>query len=130
MALHDATLPHLRWELYQRWKSYGDGNAIVSSNDDKTSYCQLVRQVESKYAALSNNELQAREVVALGDAMGVEMVATLVACWLRGLTVVLVDGSQPEARRRRLLGIAAPSLIVDHDGEVARGVANARHCIY
>lgn len=130
VALHDATLPHLPWELYQRWKSYGDGNAIVSSNGDKTNYCQLVWQVESKYAALGKNNLQAGEVVALGGAMGVEMVATLVACWLRGLTVVLVDGNQPEKRRQRLLEIAAPSLIVDHDGEVGRGVLNVRHCIY
>ncbi|KJZ75501.1 hypothetical protein HIM_05197 [Hirsutella minnesotensis 3608] len=128
-ALHDHTLPHLPVELYSRWKSYGNMRAITSPNGEHTSYSRLVRDVEGRYAALSKGGLQGRDVVALGGSMCVDMVTTVVACWLKGLTVVLLDEDLPKDRRRRLLDVVAPSLMVGDD-EVARAFPNARQSTY
>lgn len=128
-AMHDNTLPHLPWELYRRWKSYGKATAVISLNGEHTSYSRLVWSIEGKYAALSKDGLQARDVVALGGGMCVDMIATVVACWLRGLTVALLDENLPEGRRRRLLDIVAPSLVIGHD-EGAGGLCNAQYRTY
>lgn len=128
-TLHDATLPHLPWELYQRWQRYGDNIAMVSARGETISYSQLAQDVESKYNALSRHDLQIGEVVALGGDMGAEMITTLVACWLHGLTVTLLDGNLPQARQRRLLEVAAPRLIV-HPDNLYVNFPNARHFRY
>ncbi|CAI1565611.1 Tyrocidine synthase III [Serratia quinivorans] len=128
-ALHDATLPHLPWELYQRWQGYGDNTAIVTASGELLSYRQLVQRVESKYAAIGQREWLKGGVIALGGGMGSDMIATLLACWLHGLTVAMLDDNLPQARRQRLLEIAAPRLLI-HSDDVTAEFSGINCCRY
>lgn len=128
-SLRDMTLQHLPWELYQRWLSYGNKIAIVSASGEPLSYDQLALDVEKKYQALKSYELQKSDVVVLGGIVGADLIATLVACWLGGATVALLDNGLPEARQRKLLEVSAPRLIV-HDNDISSLFPDAQYCRY
>jgi amino acid adenylation domain-containing protein len=105
--------PHLPWELYQRWQGYGDKTAICTANGTLVSFLQLVQGTERKYWGLSSYNLPTRSTIAIGGPMSADMVMTILACWLHGFIITLIDGNQPRARQEALLRLAAPQLAVN-----------------
>lgn len=117
--LRDGALPYLPTALYQRWQKYGDITAIMNAHGNSISYRQLVCEVEHKYASIRQENMQPGDVVALCGEITAEMIATLLASWLLGLTVTLLDDNLPPARREKLLTLAAPRLLVHQDDKSA-----------
>nr|WP_246372157.1 non-ribosomal peptide synthetase [Gordonia humi] len=110
----DRTVTGLLADAYHR---FGDRTALIAPDGEHLTYSDVRHRVAAVAAGLRAHGIGPEDIVGVMLPRGVDQQIALHAIIASGAAFVPLTPDEPEARRDRIIGIAAPALVIVDDDQ-------------
>lgn len=105
--------PFLPLQIYNQLNSEREYVAVVDK-DNSYSNKELLDLINKSYLLIEKYNLSEKSTIILHGQLNAKMIASSIAIWLQGYTLVLLDSELNDERKRQILASINPSLIISN----------------
>ncbi len=104
-------IPFLPLQIYNQLNSERDYVAVLDKHNSYSNK-ELLDLINKSYILIEKYNLPEKTTIILHGQLDAKMIASSIAIWLKGYTVVLLDSELGDERKRQILSSINPALII------------------
>ncbi|MCF6766504.1 amino acid adenylation domain-containing protein [Thiotrichales bacterium 19S3-7] len=112
ITFFNGKIPFLPLQIYNKLSADKEYTALVDSTNKNYSNKDLLELVNKAYVFLEKSNLENNSVIVLHGKLDIMMIASSIAIWIKGFTLVLLDSQLNNERKNQILSSVKPSLII------------------